>query len=98
MTSQFLALLPGDGLVLGAGQLLAHLAGHAPAHRGRSLGGGTVRGRRLELQGDVGEGQHQGGDQEGLHGEDVSASSSAGEGSLIWIWFLETVLKFYYHH
>ena len=98
MTSQFLALPPGDGLVLGAGQLLAHLAGHAPAHRGRSLGGGTVRGRRLELEGDVGEGQHQGGDQEGLHAEDTNASSSAGEGRLICIWFLETVLKFHYHH
>ena len=83
MTALFLALLPGDGLVLGSGHLLAHLAGDAPAHRGRSLGGGTVGGRRLELEGDVGEGQHQGGDQEGLHAEDMSASSSAGGGRLI---------------
>ena len=83
LTALFLALLPGDGLVLGAGHLLAHLAGDAPAHRGRSLGGGTVGGRRLELQGDVDQGQDQGGDQKGLHGEDVSASSSAGGGRLI---------------
>ena len=53
----------------------------------RSLGGGTVGGRRLELQGDIGEGQYQGGDQEGLHGEDVSTSSSAGGGRLILLWF-----------
>ena len=69
MTSQFLALLPGDGLVLGAGHLLAHLAGDAPADWLGSGAGGAVWGRRLELQGDVGQGEDEGGDQEDLHGE-----------------------------
>ena len=68
MTALFLALLPGDGLVLGAGHLLAHLAGDAPTHRlGRGSGGAV--GGRLELQGNVGQGEHEGGDQEGLHCE-----------------------------
>ena len=91
MTDLFLALLPGDGLILGAGHLLAHLAGDAPAHRlGRGSGGAV--GGRLELQGDVDQGEHEGGDQEGLHGEDMSASSSAGGGRLIEMRFSETIL------
>ena len=69
MTALFLALLPGDGLVLGAGHLLAHLARDAPTHRLGRGAGGAVGGRRLELQGDVGQGEDEGGDQEYLHGE-----------------------------
>merc|ERR1719291_350957 len=61
-----LALLPGHRLVLGPGHLLAHLLGHLPA-----LGlGGAHHGWRVELQGEVGEDQDQGGGEESLHGEE----------------------------
>merc|ERR1719291_843602 len=58
-----LALLPGHRLVLGPGHLLAHLLGHLPA-----LGlGGAHHGRRVELQGEVGDHQDQDGGEESLH-------------------------------